>query len=94
MEIRNIHKDASWFASYMDALDGGNDSQGKALVECQIKKIKQLQNLIDTIKGEIELSESPIEYNPKTILESIKALIKQQSNEIVEFKQGYFKWVG
>ena len=28
MEIRDIHKHASWFASYMYASNGGNDAQG------------------------------------------------------------------
>ena len=34
MEIKNIHQHADWFASYMNAPDGGNDAQGEALVKC------------------------------------------------------------
>lgn len=92
MEIKNIHEHAGWFASYMNAIDCGNDAQGEALVKCQIKKIKQLTELIDNIKGEIELAEQPKEYNEKTVLASIKALIEQI--EEVEHTSGYFKWVG
>ena len=92
MEIRNIHKHASWFASYMYAEDGGNDAQGRALVECQAKKIKQLTELIETIKGEIELAEEPKEYDEKIILQSIKTLISQI--EEVEASYGNYKWIG
>ena len=92
METRNIHKHAAWFASYMNSPDGGNDVQGEALVKCQIKKIKQLTDLIENIKGEIELSENPKEYSEKMILNSIKAMIEQIKE--VEHTSGYFKWVG
>ena len=87
MEIKNIHEHAGWFSSYLDDL-----LQGKALIECQIKKIKQLTELIENIKGEIELTESPKEYDEKVILSSIKALIEQVGE--VEHTSGYFKWVG
>ena len=92
MEIRDIHKHASWFASYMYASDGGNDAQGRALVECQAKKIKQLSELIEAIEGEIELAEEPKEYNEKIILQSIKTLISQVGE--VEASYGSYKWVG
>ena len=92
MEIRDIHKHDSWFASYMYASDGGNDAQGKALVECQAKKIKQLTELIETIEGEIELTENPKEYDEKLIISSIKTLINQI--EEVEASYGSYKWVG
>lgn len=92
MEIKNIHEHAGWFASYMNAIDGGNDAQGEALVKCQIKKIKQLTELIDNIKGEIELTEQPKEYNEKLVIASIKALIEQTGE--VEHTSGFFKWVG
>ena len=92
MEVKNIHKNAGWFASYMNAPDGGSDSQGKALVECQILKIKQLQNVLGIIKGEIELAENPKEHPPELILESIKVLIEQIPE--VSFTDGFFKWVG
>ena len=39
-EIKNIHKDASWYASYMDS------DQGKALVLCQAEKIKELEAIL------------------------------------------------
>lgn len=48
MKVNNIHEHAEWFASYMNA-------QGEALVLCQSKKIKKLTELLQTIKGEIEL---------------------------------------
>jgi hypothetical protein len=92
MDVKNIHEHAGWFASYMNAPDGGNDAQGQALVMCQSKKIKQLTDLINTIKGEIELAEKPKEYSAEIVLESIKTLINQ--TEPVEVKVGYFKWVG
>ena len=92
MEIRDIHKHAGWFASYMHAPDGGNDAQGRALVECQAKKIKQLTELIETIESEIELTENPKEYDEKLVLNSIKHLINQV--EEVESTCGHFKWIG
>ena len=92
MEIKNIHEYAIWYASYMNAPDGGNDAQGEALVKCQIKKIRQLTELIENIKGEIELSENLKEYSEKTVLNSIKAMIEQIKE--VEHRSGYFKWVG
>ena len=92
MEVKNIHEHAGWFASYMNAPDGGNDAQGEALVRCQIKKIKQLTELIENIKGEIELAEHPKEYDAETVLQSIKALINQPQK--VEHTEGYFKWEG
>lgn len=92
MEIKNIHEHAEWFASYMNAPDGGNDAQGEALVKCQIKKIKQLTELIENIKGKIKLAENPKEYSEKTVLNSIKMMIEQTKE--VEHTSGYFKWVG
>lgn len=92
MEIKNIHKHAGWFASYMNAPDGGKDAQGEALVKCQIKKIKQLTDLLENIKGEIELADDPKEHNERVVLDSIKALIEQTGE--VEHTSGYFKWVG
>lgn len=92
MEVKNIHEYAGWFASYMNALDGGNDAQGEALVECQMKKIKQLTELVETIKAEIELAEDPKEYSPEAILGSIKGLIGEIGE--VEHTSGNFKWVG
>lgn len=86
MEIRDIHKHSGWYSSHM------KENQGRALVECQAKKIKQLTELIETIEGEIELTENPKEYNEKIILQSIKTLISQVGE--VEASYGYYKWVG
>lgn len=61
----------------------------KALIECQAKKIKQLTELIETIEGEIELTEDPKEYNEKIILQSIKTLISQVGE--VEASYGSYK---
>ena len=92
MKVKNIHTHAGWFASYMNAPDGGNDAQGEALVRCQMKKINQLMDLIEKIKGEIELCEDPKEHSEKTVLSSIKTLIEQTGE--VEHTCGYFKWIG
>ncbi len=92
METRNIHEHAGWYASYMNAPDGGSDAQGEALVKCQIKKIKQLTDLVERIKGEIELADAPKEYGERDVLNSIKALIEQQTE--VEHVNGHYKWVG
>lgn len=92
MEIRNIHKHAGWFASYMNAIDGGNDAQVQALVECQTLKINQLLCLIENIKGEIELADEPKEFDEITILNSIKDMLNNIPE--VEYTVGYFKWVG
>ena len=92
MEVRDIHKHSGWFSSYMYAEDGGNDAQGRALVECQAKKIKQLSELIEAIEGEIELAEEPKEYDEKIIIQSIKTLINQIGG--VESTYGNYKWVG
>ena len=92
MEIRNIHQHANWFASYMNAPDGGSDAQGEALVKCQILKIQQLNNLIESIIGEIELTKDPKEYSAEIVLESIENMI--QNLKEVEHASGYFKWVG
>ena len=85
MEVKNL-KMSGWYASYM------RDEQGQALIECQEKKIKQLTDLIETIKGEIELTKDPKEYNAEMVLSSIEALIDQTKE--VEHIRGYFKWVG
>jgi len=92
MEIKNIHQHAEWFASYMNAPDGGSDAQGEALVKCQIKKIQQFNQLLETILGEIELSENPKEYSPEMILESIKTLIEDRKE--IEYTSGSYKWIG
>lgn len=92
MEIRDIHKHSGWYSSYMYAEDGGNDAQGRALVECQAKKIKQLSELIEAIEGEIGLAEEPKEYDEKIIIQSIKTLINQIGE--VESTYGSYKWIG
>jgi len=76
----------------MNAKDGGNDRQGQALVECQIIKIKQLSDLVENIKGEIELADDPKEYSERTVLESIKEMLNNIPE--VEYTVGSFKWVG
>lgn len=85
MEVRNL-KMAGWYVSYM------REEQGQALIECQEKKIKQLTELIENIKGEIELAKEPKEYSAEMVLSSIEALIDQTKE--VEHIRGYFKWVG
>lgn len=85
MEVRKLDM-AGWYASYM------RDEQGQALIECQGKKIKQLTDLLENIKGEIELTKEPKEYDAEMVLSSIEALIDQTKE--VENIRGYFKWVG
>jgi len=85
MEVRNL-KMSGWYASYM------KDEQGQALIECQEKKIKQLTDLLENIKGEIELTKEPKEYNSEMVLCSIEALINQTKE--LEHTKGSFKWVG
>jgi hypothetical protein len=82
MEIRNIHQDSGWYASYMDS------TQGKALVECQSQKIKQLTKVIEKIKYEVENNEG-------LIIEKLE-IIKSLCSDIpeVEVRDGYFKWNG
>jgi hypothetical protein len=86
MEIKNIHTHSSWYSSYEKS------EQGKALIECQAKKIEQLASLLEDIKGEIDLAREPKEYSSEIVLDSIEALINQ--NKEVEHSVGHFKWVG
>jgi hypothetical protein len=86
MEVKNIYKDASWYASYE------NSEQGKSLILCQRLKLEQLSNVITLIKGEIELAENPKEHSAEEVLASIKALIEQIPE--VSYTEGFFKWVG
>lgn len=86
MEIKNIHKHAGWYASYEKS------EQGKALIECQAKKINQLTELLEKISGDIELTEQPVECDAQTILDSIKKLIDQTGE--IEYSVGFFKWIG
>ena len=83
MEIRNIHTEASWLASY-------SDQQTEALIKCQMDKITQLLGIIEIIKGEIELTESPQEVSHKTIVESIKGIVN--TIQKVSHSIGYFRW--
>lgn len=92
MEIKNIHTHAGWFASYMNAIDGGNDAQGQALVECQALKIQQLMNIIIAVQGEVELADNPKEYNERVILDSVKEMLNNIPE--VEYAVGSFKWIG
>jgi hypothetical protein len=89
MEVRNIHSHAGWYASFMNGQE-----QGEALVMCQANKIKQLSELIETIKMEIGLTENPKEYDERVVLDSISALINQHENEECEYTKGFFKWIG
>jgi len=86
MEVRNIHKDASWYASYEDS------AQGKALILCQQKKIQQLLAVLKLIEGEIELAEDPKEFSAETVLQSVKTIVENVGE--VEHTIGYFKWEG
>ena len=82
-EERSIHKWAGWYASY-------TNDQGAALIYCQMDKIKQLQDLLELILGEVDLANK--EHDPMTVLSSIEELIRQLPT--VEHTKGYYKWVG
>lgn len=92
MQIKDIHKDAEWFASYMNAPDGGNDEQGQALVKCQIKKIRQLTGLIEAIRCELELADEPKDCSERMVLESIRSMIANPDQ--VQHIVGSYKWIG
>ncbi len=79
MEIRNI-KYAGWYASYMQ------DDQGKALIGFLVKRVEDLEKVIENIAGETELGEYPKEM----LLNSIKHLCGNVPH--TEYSQGYFKW--
>jgi len=66
------------------------DDQGKALIETALARITEDDQLLASIITEIELSESPKEENPETILQSIKAMI--ESRKPVSKKIGYSSW--
>ncbi len=85
MEIKKLNM-ASWYASYMV------NEQGEALIRCQEEKIKQLTSVIENIKGEIELTKEPKEYNSDFVLSSVEALINQIKQ--IEYTVGHFKWIG
>lgn len=87
MEVKNIYDYTRWFVSYMR----DDETQAKALILCQQKKIKQLGELIGLINMEIELAENPKEYSAETILQSIKAMISKIPE--VSHTEGYFKWI-
>lgn len=86
MEVKNIHKDAAWYASYEKS------EQGKSLILCQKLKLEQLLSVFENIQGEIELAEDPKERSPEEVLASIKVLISQIGE--VSYTEGYFKWIG
>lgn len=86
MEVKNIHEDAGWYASYE------NSEQGAALILCQQLKIKQLSDVIKIIADEIELTENPQEFGHEAVIASIKVLIDNIPE--VSYIKGYFKWVG
>ena len=86
METKNIHSHASWLASH------SNSEQTRALIKCQQLKIIQLLELIELIKGEIELTEVPREFSDEMILSSVRELVNNIPN--VSCVDGYFKWKG
>lgn len=43
MEVRNIHIDAGWYVSYM------TEKQGASLIECQSRKIQQLERIVEEL---------------------------------------------
>jgi len=84
MEVKEVKKSASWYASYID-------DQGSALIECMLKKIAQQEHVIQSISGELELCDDPKEERPEVIIESIKSLIAVDDIHI-SVKKGYFEW--
>lgn len=78
-EVRNI-KYAGWYASYVE------DNQGKCLIGFLNKRVNDLEQLLENIAGECELSEYPAEM----LLNSIKELAT--NIPYTEHQIGYFKW--
>ena len=84
MESRDAISEADWYTSYME------DVQGKVLIECLVSKVKQQNNLLESILGEIELTQAPNEESEETVLYSIESLIKQKQDVVVS--EGSFEW--
>lgn len=78
-EVKNFRKYAGWYASYM------NSNQGEALIEVLEMKIKQLEDVIENVVGELELDE-----NPKLIIDSATHLLTNIPK--IEHTKGYFTW--
>lgn len=78
-EVRNI-KYAGWYASYVE------DDQGKCLIKFLNKRVNDMEQLLENIAGECELSEYPAEM----LLNSIKELATNIPH--TEHQIGYFKW--
>lgn len=78
-EVRNI-KYAGWYASYVE------DDQGKCLIEFLNKRVNDLEQLLENIAAECEVSEYPAEM----LLNSIKELVT--NIHYTEHQIGYFKW--
>ena len=84
MESRDALSQSGWYTSYMD------DIQGKVLIECLVSKVKQQNSLLESILGEIELTQSPNEESTETVLYSIEGLIKQKQDIVAN--EGSFEW--
>lgn len=83
-EIRKVRESATWYSSYMD------DEQGRSLVSCMYKKIKQFDELIETVLAEIELAEEPKEVSEDVLIQSIKQML--QGIPTISEKDGYYVW--
>lgn len=86
METKNIHQHAGWYASY------DRSEQGKSLILCQQKKIKQLLDIIEKIKMDVDLTLSPRLESDEMVISSISCLVNNIPE--IEHKEGYYKWVG
>jgi len=84
-DIKNINEHAGWYASY-------SGDQGAALILAQQLKIKQLTELIDKIKMDLELTDEPRVESDELVLSSIKKLVENIPE--IEYTKGYFKWIG
>jgi len=78
-EIKNFRKHAGWYASYMDS------DQGEALIKVLEMKIKQLEDVIENVVGELDLDE-----NPKLIIDSATYLLTNIPK--IKHTKGYFTW--
>jgi len=85
-ETKNINTHAGWLASHEPS------EQTRGLIYCQQKKIKQLSDIIEKIKLDLDLRIEPREEPDEVILHSIEALV----SDIPEIKhiEGYFIWEG
>ena len=61
MEVRSTRQYAGWYGSYLE-------DQGRCLVNALKERQIQLEELLESILAEIELTDDPRECSPETAL--------------------------